>query len=114
LGLAQVEVRMRAARAYLIESAQQIWNDVAKPDGVLTLPHRMTSRGASTHAIHSAREAVDFAYHASGATAIFNSHPLERRFRDMHTVMQQLQSRMVHFENVGAYLMGGEPDLAFV
>ena len=113
-GLAQVEVRMRAARAYLVQSAQQIWQEVANPAGALTLPHRMTSRGASTHAIHSAREAVDFAYQASGATAIFNSHPLERRFRDMHTVTQQLQARLVHFENVGAYLLGGEPDLAFV
>ena len=113
-GLAQVEVRLRAARAYLVQSAQQIWQDIARPDSTLTLPHRMTSRGASTHAIHSARDAVDFAYHASGATAIFDSHPLERRFRDMHTVTQQLQARLVHFENVGAYLLGGEPDLAFV
>ena len=83
-------------------------------DGALTLEHRMTIRMASTHAIHTARDAVDFAYNAAGTTAIFESHPLERRFRDMHTVTQQLQGRLSHFETVGAYLLGGEPDLTFV
>jgi alkylation response protein AidB-like acyl-CoA dehydrogenase len=112
-GVAQAEVRVRAARAFLLQSAQQIWKEVAQPGGTLTLAHRMTSRMASTHAIHTARDAVDFAYHAAGATAIFESHPLERRFRDMHTVTQQLQARLSHFENVGAYLLGGEPDLTF-
>src|SRR6202008_4863882 len=70
-GLAQAEVRTRAARAFLLRSAQQIWTEVGHPGGVLTLDHRMTLRMASTHAIHSARDAVDFAYNTSGATAIF-------------------------------------------
>jgi len=113
-GAAQAEVRVRAARAFLVQSAQQVWNEVSQPDGALTLDHRMTLRMASTHAIHTARDAVDFAYNAAGTTAIFESHPLERRFRDMHTVTQQLQGRLSHFETVGAYLLGGEPDLTFV
>ena len=113
-GAAQAEVRIRAARSFLVETAQQIWNEVSQPDGVLTLDHRMTLRMASTHAIHSARDAVGFAYNAAGTTAIFESHPLERRFRDMHTVTQQVQGRLSHFETVGAWLLGGEPDLTFV
>ena len=113
-GAAQAEVRIRAARSFLVESAQQVWNEVSQPEGVLTLDHRMTLRMASTHAIHAARDAVDFAYNAAGTTAIFESHPLERRFRDMHTVTQQLQGRLSHFEAVGAWLLGGEPDLTFV
>ena len=113
-GAAQAEVRVRAARAFLVQSAQQVWDEVSQPDGALTLDHRMTLRMASTHAIHTARDAVDFAYNAAGTTAIFESHPLERRFRDMHTVTQQLQGRLSHFETVGAYLLGGEPDLTFV
>ncbi len=113
-GAAQAEVRVRSARAFLVQSAQQVWNEVSQPEGALTLDHRMTLRMASTHAIHTARDAVDFAYNAAGTTAIFESHPLERRFRDMHTVTQQLQGRLSHFETVGAYLLGGEPDLTFV
>ena len=113
-GAAQAEVRMCAARAFLLQSTQQIWSEVAQLSGTLTLDHRMTIRLASTHAIHTARDAVDFAYNAAGTTAIFESHPLERRFRDIHTVTQQLQGRLSHFETVGAYMLGGEPDLTFV
>jgi hypothetical protein len=69
---------------------------------------------ASTNAIHKACAAVDFAYAAAGATAIFESHPLERRFRDIHTVTQQLQGRLSHFETVGAWMMGVDADLTFV
>jgi alkylation response protein AidB-like acyl-CoA dehydrogenase len=87
--VAQPEVRVRAARALLLQSAQQIWNDVSQPNGTLTLDHRMTLRMVSTHAIRTARDAVDFAYNAAGTTAIFDSHPLERRFRDMHTVTRR-------------------------
>ena len=113
-GAAQAEAGVRAARAFLLQTAQQIWTDIRQSGGALTLEHRMTLRMASTHAIHRARDAVDFAYNAAGTTAIFESHPLERRFRDLHTVTQQLQGRSSHFETVGAYLLGGEPDLTFV
>jgi len=113
-GAAQAEAHTRAARGFLLQSMQQIWDEVSQPAGALTLDHRMRLRLASTHAIHMARDAVDFAYNASGATAIFECHPLERRFRDMHTVTQQLQGRAANFETVGAYLLGGEPDLKFV
>ena len=61
-----------------------------------------------------AREAVDFAYNAAGATAIFEGNPLERRFRDIHTVTQQLQGQIRHFETVGAWMLGVEADLTFV
>ena len=74
----------------------------------------ITIRMASTNAIHRSREAVDFAYNAAGATAIFENHPLERRFRDIHTVTQQLQGRLSHFETVGAWMLGADADLTFV
>ena len=80
----------------------------------LSVEDRIVIRGASTNAIHKAREAVDFAYNAAGATAIFGSHPLERRFRDIHTVTQQLQGRLSHFETVGAWMMGADTDLTWV
>ncbi len=50
------------------------------------------------------------AYHAAGSTAIFEENPFERRFRDIHTVSQQVQGRREHFETVGQYLLGLAPD----
>ena len=111
--LAQAEVNLRAARGYVLQSMADIWKELC--DGaMISVAQRITMRLAATHAIHKAREAVDFAYNAAGATAIFENHPLERRFRDMHTVTQQLQGQLRHFETVGAWMMGVEADLSFV
>ncbi|MBS0526905.1 MAG: acyl-CoA dehydrogenase [Proteobacteria bacterium] len=113
MGLAQADIRIRSARAWLLQSLAGIWKRV-QAGADLSIEDRITIRGASTHAIHSAREAVDYAYNAAGATAIFHSHPLERRFRDIHTVTQQLQGRLNHFETVGAFMMGVDTDLTWI
>jgi indole-3-acetate monooxygenase len=112
-GLAQAEVNLRAARAYVLQSMAEIWQDLCA-GAMITVAQRITVRMAATNAILKAREAVDFAYHTAGASSIFDNHPLERRFRDMHTVTQQLQGRMSHFETVGAWMLGAEADLTFV
>jgi alkylation response protein AidB-like acyl-CoA dehydrogenase len=111
--LAQVEVGIRSARAFLLQSVAGIWKQVSAGEK-LTMDQRITIRMASTNSIHKSREAVDFAYNAAGATAIFENHPLERRFRDIHTVTQQLQGRLSHFETVGAWMLGADADLTFV
>jgi alkylation response protein AidB-like acyl-CoA dehydrogenase len=111
--LAQAEIGIRSARAYLLQEVAKIWKEISA-GAKLTIDHRITIRGASTNAIHKAREAVDMTYNAAGATAIFESHPLERRFRDIHTVTQQLQGRLSHFETVGAWMLGADADLTWV
>jgi alkylation response protein AidB-like acyl-CoA dehydrogenase len=112
-GLAQAEVNLRAARGFVLQSMANIWKDLVAGASI-TIEQRITIRMAATNAIQKAREAVDFAYNAAGATAIFEGHPLERRFRDIHTVTQQLQGRLSHFETVGAWMMGADADLTFV
>jgi alkylation response protein AidB-like acyl-CoA dehydrogenase len=102
---AQLEARLRAARAFLLGSIEEVWRDVARSRR-LALDHNTMIRLASTGAIRQAREVVDMAYHAVGVTAIFQSNPFERRFRDIHTVIQQYQGRQAHFETVGQVLLG--------
>ena len=111
--LAQAEVNLRAARAFVLQSMAGIWKDLSAGN-TITVEQRIIVRMAATNAIHKAKDAVDFAYNAAGATAIFENHPLERRFRDIHTVTQQLQGRLSHFETVGAWMMGADADLTFV
>jgi alkylation response protein AidB-like acyl-CoA dehydrogenase len=107
--VSQSEARLSAARAFLLSSLDQIWREVAK-SRQLSMDHNTTIRLASTWAIHQAREVVDTVYHAAGATAIFESNPFERRFRDIHTVIQQYQGRQTHFETVGQALLGLQPE----
>jgi len=115
MNAAESHVRLESARHWLLKTIGEIWDDVRQPDGELSLEHRMAIRLASTWTIHQARHAVDFAYNAAGASAIFGSNPLERRFRDIHTLTQQVQGRLSHLEAVGGYLLGsGEPDLTFI
>lgn len=107
--VAQAEARLSSARGWLLQSFESITAAVAKR-GHITLDERMNIRLASTFAIHTGVEVVDVLYQAAGATAIFDENPFERRFRDVHSVAQQLQGRQQHFETVGQHLMGLEAD----
>ena len=107
--VAQNEARIRSARMFLLGSISEIWTEAQKT-GTLTQDQLVTIRMASTWAIQSAREAVAQLYAAAGALAIFNSRPFERRFRDVHTVTQQIQGHPAHFETVGQILLGREPE----
>jgi alkylation response protein AidB-like acyl-CoA dehydrogenase len=111
--VAQSEARLRSARMFLLGSLAEIWGDVGR-SGALALEQRMTIRLAATYAIHQARDVADTVYAAAGSSAIFTAGAFERRFRDMHAVTQQLQGRASHFETVGQFLLGLEPDTQFV
>jgi len=67
---------------------------------------RIANRIMTCYAIHQAREVMNFVYHAAGATAIFESNPFERRFRDLHTVTQQVQAHFSVFEVIGKHFLG--------
>lgn len=111
--LGHADARWKAARAGL-HKALELAQASVRETGVLDVEHRIAIRQASTFAIHEAREVVHTVYHEAGATAIFDSHPFERRLRDMNAVSQQTQGRRSHFETVGHYLMGGMPNLRWV
>ncbi|MBO45047.1 MAG: hypothetical protein CMM28_15120 [Rhodospirillaceae bacterium] len=108
--VAVAEARIRSASAYITSELADIYDDVCV-SGALTPEQRMRIRLASTFCIQEAKVAADIAYHSAGATAIFASQPYERRYRDLHAVTQQIQGHKVHYQTVGSYLMGHEPDL---
>jgi indole-3-acetate monooxygenase len=108
--VARAEARLGSARAYLIETLTTIY---AHADEVapIELADRGRVRLACTNAIHGAAEVADFAYKAAGVDAIFPGSPFERRFRDIHTLSQQIQARGAHFEAVGQILLGVPPEV---
>ena len=109
----ECEARLGAARAFLLRELEDVWEDAAARSRV-TVEHRMRIRLASTFAIREAKAVGDAVFDAAGATAIFASNGMQRRFRDLHTVAQQLQGRKLHLQTVGAWRLGREPDLAAV
>ena len=111
--VAVAHARLGAARAYLHDTLREVWHEVERT-GVLDVSQQVTVRLAATHATHEAAAVVDTAYTLAGSNAIFEDRPFERRFRDIHAVTQQLQGRRNHYEHVGAYLLGLEPQTAFL
>jgi alkylation response protein AidB-like acyl-CoA dehydrogenase len=111
--LARREADLGAARAWLVEILKDIWE---RADDVEPIPatDRAKLRLGCTQAIHVAEKTADWAYKAAGTSAIFIGTPFERRFRDIHTLSQQIQSREAHFETVGRVMLLGDPEGTFL
>ena len=109
-GVARNEAKLGAARAYLLETLGDI-HAQAGATAPIDVADRARVRLASVHAIHAAIAVADHVHKAAGMDAIFPGTPFERRFRDMHTLSQQIQSRDSHYESVGKVLLGVPPTL---
>ncbi len=111
--LAVADARLLAARAYVLTTLTDILAE-ASHTGTLTMGQRVRIRQAASHASHEGREVGTLMYHAAGTHAIFAGGPWERRMRDLHSVAQQVQGRDDHFENVGRFMLGFDPDPTFL
>jgi indole-3-acetate monooxygenase len=112
-GVARREAALGSARAWLVDILKDVSasaDDIAPID----LNARVRVRLGCAHAMQTATEVVDYVYKAAGTSAIFLGTPFERRFRDMHTVSQQIQARESHFEAAGRAMFNGDPDGLFL
>ena len=111
--VARQEASLGSARAYLVEILKDVWaaaDDIAPID----LGARVRVRLGCAHAIGTAVAVADYVFKAAGTSAIVRGTPFERRFRDIHTLSQQIQSRDSHFEAVGRAMFNGDPDGLFL
>ena len=106
--IGRAEALWGAASAFLNEKAATLWRR-ALDEGAITMDDRVNLRLASTHAIRQAAEVVDIAYGVFGATAIFETSPIQRKFQDAHAITQQIQGRLEHYQTVGQHFLGMEP-----
>lgn len=105
----RAEARLGSASAYVVETLSEIY-ERADDHAIISVADRGRVRLASANAIQAAIEVADTVYKAAGVDAIFPGSPFERRFRDIHTLSQQIQSRGAHFEAVGQILLGHAMD----
>jgi alkylation response protein AidB-like acyl-CoA dehydrogenase len=104
-----VEAHIRSGRAFLVETVGDLWHSLTTA-GTITLEQRATLRLATTHGIRLAVQAVDMIYNMSGATAAYESSPIQRHFQDVHVISQHLQARLSHYELVGRHWLGLKVD----
>jgi alkylation response protein AidB-like acyl-CoA dehydrogenase len=106
--VARATARLGAARAWLAGMLGEM-HDAAEVASPLPVAERARLRLGCANAIQAAIEVADFTYKAAGVDAIFPGSPFERRFRDIHTLSQQIQSRAAHFAAVGQVMLGRAP-----
>jgi len=110
--VAQSEARWRSARYFLHAAADEALATIEER-GEMEIDQRTRLRLASTWAIQSSREIVNTLFHDCGSMAVFEENPFERRLRDIDTVAQQGQGRILHYETVGQVMLGVAPENIF-
>jgi indole-3-acetate monooxygenase len=104
----KAEALLRSARAFLVESLHSVWDTVASGH-MPSVPQRATARLAAAQAAAASAQAVDLVYNAAGGTALYESNPIERCFRDVHATTQHVGIASVNFEISGRVLLGLDP-----
>jgi alkylation response protein AidB-like acyl-CoA dehydrogenase len=109
--VARAEAHYLAGRALLYDSVAQSW-DTTQAGGELSVREVAVLRLARTHAVEAAVRAVDLMYTDAGGAAIYTRNPLERCFRDIHTLTQHVSMNPANYEVSGRVLLGLAPDRA--
>jgi alkylation response protein AidB-like acyl-CoA dehydrogenase len=107
--LAVLEARLRACRAYLHATLDEIWDKV-EAQRELTIEDAANLKLATTYAINQGVEVATEAYRAAGNNAIFATNSFERRLRDVFSASQQTQGRPSNFTTIGRVMLGLPPD----
>ena len=110
--IGEAHAQQSSARAFLRDAHGRLWESACSR-GELTTDERIQLRVAATHAIRTSAQVVDAAYTLCGASGIFQSNPIQRRFQDMHVITQHVQGHHVHYETAGQFLLGLEPQGVF-
>jgi alkylation response protein AidB-like acyl-CoA dehydrogenase len=113
VGLARAEALLRSARCYWYDNVERLWTRVTS-GGEVAVDDRVSVRLASLTAAEHSLAVVDSLYRLAGSSAIFQSSPLERCWRDVHTAAQHAQVQDGRWETAGRVLFGLDPATPFV
>ena len=97
-----------SARAYLYDTTARAW-ELTMAGEELPRELRAGMRLACTHAVTASVQAVDRAHSAAGASSIHSASPLDRYFRDVHSVAAHAFVRQTTMADGGQLLLGQEP-----
>ncbi len=83
--LATAEGGLQSARILAFDVIGQLWDTACAGDS-LSLDQRAQLSLATQHAVRTAVTAVDGVFRLAGAGAVYTDQPLQRCFRDLHTL----------------------------
>ena len=103
--LGSMELRLRAARALVVELNEAAWG-VASAGDALTGRHHAELRSAAVHATETALDAVTGAFRYAGGSALYHDNPLQRCLRDLNAAAQHFMVSDSAYEGLGQFMLG--------
>ena len=111
--VARAEGLLRSGRLLFHETLAADWERACNSE-----PHSLVARAdallATVHGVDAAVEAVDAMHALAGTTGIYARNPLERHFRDVHTLRHHGFVSERRYETVGQVYLGVPPEFALV
>jgi alkylation response protein AidB-like acyl-CoA dehydrogenase len=108
--LGECDLRLRAARALVVELNEEAWSTVSAGRPITPELHAVL-RSASTLATDVAIEAVTTAFRHAGGAALYETNVLQRCLRDMYAAAQHFMVSDSAYEAHGRSVLGraGDP-----
>jgi alkylation response protein AidB-like acyl-CoA dehydrogenase len=103
--VARAEAALRAAGALLEGAIGDAWEQ-AVAGGHVDEAARAGLRLAATHAATAGAQVTETAYRLGGGGALYDSSPLQRRFRDVNAATQHMLVAPATWELTGRLLLG--------
>jgi alkylation response protein AidB-like acyl-CoA dehydrogenase len=107
--IAQAEVRLRSARALVLENAAALWDTVRANQQYSDKSRALFAISCADAALACA-DAVDAVAEAAGTTANQLDSPLEKLMRDVRVIRQHMTVAPSLIEDGGRVLLGLEPE----
>ena len=111
--VATAEAALGGARALYYQAIEAAWQASQDGDGV-SVEARNRLRLAATHATRTSADVVRGMYDLAGGTAIYDSSPLQRRFRDAYTATAHFQVNEASRELPGRILLDQPADVSML
>ena len=103
--MGECDLRLRAARALVIEILEEAWEAVCR-EGVVAPRLQEEIRSSALFATDAAIDIVSLAFRHGGASAVFLSSILQRCLRDIYAAAQHLMMNDSAYENHGQFVLG--------
>ena len=109
MAVARADGLVGGARGYAYDALGEFWDTLVKGD-TPSLRQRARLRLSLGVASEMCVQAVDLMYQAGGGSSLYATSPLDRIFRDAHTLHQHVTYQPKVFEEAGRMLLGLEPN----
>jgi len=100
----QAEGMVRSGRAFLIEAVSDAWAATQGATSV-DIKHRVMMTLAATEAVARVTAAVSLMYREGGVTSMMTDHTMQRLFRDIHAITQDVAVHHKNYEYVGKHVL---------